>query len=49
LREKIERDPSHPASIETVRGGGYRLKEPDEVSGAPQERFREAKIQNGDI
>jgi DNA-binding response OmpR family regulator len=25
LREKVERDPSHPALIETVRGVGYRL------------------------
>lgn len=26
LRQKLERDPAHPALIETVRGHGYRLK-----------------------
>ena len=29
LREKLEDDPSHPRYIQTVRGYGYRLVEPD--------------------
>jgi len=28
LRERLERDPSAPAALETVRGGGYRLRGP---------------------
>jgi DNA-binding response OmpR family regulator len=26
IREKIEKDPSHPTIIETIRGLGYRVK-----------------------
>ncbi len=35
LREKIERDPSHPVMIQTVRGIGYRFE------GEPREPARE--------
>jgi DNA-binding response OmpR family regulator len=31
LREKIEKDPSKPRYIQTVRGVGYRFASPDEV------------------
>jgi DNA-binding response OmpR family regulator len=28
LREKLERDPSEPDLLQTVRGAGYRFREP---------------------
>jgi len=31
LREKIELDPSHPTYILTVRGTGYKFRNPDEA------------------
>lgn len=33
LREKIERDPSQPEYVTTVRGIGYRFQSPDDGSG----------------
>jgi DNA-binding response OmpR family regulator len=32
LRTKIERDPSHPSMLVTVRGGGYKLVSPEATS-----------------
>jgi DNA-binding response OmpR family regulator len=29
LRRKIERDPTHPRYVETVRGVGYRFAQPE--------------------